>query len=222
MLSAVNYFTHGRRFVNQPYFLAGTAIPDWLNVVNRRIRVRPRATKPFISDGDMRIQTLAHGILQHHHDDAWFHKTAAFAELSLEFTCRIRDMLKGDEGLRPSFLGHILVELLLDSTLIQNNPQELDRYYDSFHQVDPNVVVDVVTRISGQTPHGLDTLIPRFLTERFLYDYLDDAKLLVRLNMVMRRVKVPALPESFVRLFPEMRLLVTQNRENLLREETIG
>ena len=35
-------------------------------------------------------------------------------------------------------------------------------------------------------------MIPLFCTERFLYDYLDDAKLLARLNRVMGRVKLPA------------------------------
>jgi hypothetical protein len=38
----VNYFAHGRRFIDDPYFLAGTAVPDWLNVVDRQVRVRGR------------------------------------------------------------------------------------------------------------------------------------------------------------------------------------
>ena len=36
----MNYFAHGHRFVDDPYFLAGTAVPDWLSVVDRKVRVR--------------------------------------------------------------------------------------------------------------------------------------------------------------------------------------
>ena len=37
----MNYFAHGRHFIDQPYLLAGTAVPDWLNVVDRSVRARP-------------------------------------------------------------------------------------------------------------------------------------------------------------------------------------
>ncbi len=40
----------------------------------------------------------------------------------------------------------------------------------------------------------LPDMIQLFCRERFLYDYLDDAKLLTRLNRVMRRVRLPELP----------------------------
>ena len=33
----MNYFAHGVRFLEDPYFLAGTAVPDWLSVVDRRV-----------------------------------------------------------------------------------------------------------------------------------------------------------------------------------------
>jgi hypothetical protein len=59
-------------------------------------------------------------------------------------------------------------------------------------------------------------LIARFLDERFLYDYLDDARLLVRLNHVMRRVGLPALPDQVAELLPEMRAVVRRRRDELL------
>jgi hypothetical protein len=49
-----------------------------------------------------------------------------------------------------------------------------------------------------------------------LWDYSDDGKLLVRLNQVMRRVRLPALPCSFVKLLPAMRSEVRQRKFELL------
>ena len=73
------------------------------------------------------MAAVAGGILQHLRDDARFHATRAFAETSLELTVRVRDALGGETGLRPAFLGHLLVELLLDAALIADDPGRLDR-----------------------------------------------------------------------------------------------
>jgi hypothetical protein len=49
-----------------------------------------------------------------------------------------------------------------------------------------------------------------------LYDYLDDAGLLKRLNHVMRRIGLPQLPPSFAALFPSMYDSVRLRRNELL------
>ena len=132
----------------------------------------------------------------------------------------VRDVLAGDEGFRPSFLGHILVEILLDSILIDENPEQLDRYYDVLSNVDAAEVAQVVERITGQSVSLLATFIPRFIDERFLPDYLDDGKLLWRLNQVMRRVRLPLLPESFQKFFPAARHQVAARRDELMAGPT--
>ena len=43
----MNYFAHGYAFVDDPWFLAGTAVPDWLNVSDRGVRVRERQAEPW-------------------------------------------------------------------------------------------------------------------------------------------------------------------------------
>jgi hypothetical protein len=132
----MNYFAHGRRFIDDPYFLAGTALPDWLNVVDRRLRVRSKQAALFVEDADETVARLAAGVMQHHSDDAWFHVTPAFAELSLDFARRVREALPADDGFRPHFLGHILVELLLDAELIEQDPGGLEAYYEAMDSLD--------------------------------------------------------------------------------------
>jgi hypothetical protein len=215
----MNYFAHGRHYLDDPYFVAGTAVPDWLSVVNRRMRARSKLAAPHTSDEDPRVASIAKGIVQHHHDDHWFHQTRAFAELNLYFTKEIRDHLPPDDGFRPSFLGHILVEILLDATLIEDQPAMLDRYYAVMDSLDPCVVNRAVNRMATQATGMLAFFIPRFSAERFLYDYAEDAKLLFRLNNVMRRVRLPALPETLAEFFPEARRLVRQRSAELLAGE---
>ena len=215
----MNYYAHGFRFVHDPCFLAGTSVPDWLSVVNRRVRARRRLAEPWTEDPDPTVRAVALGIVQHHHDDAWFHATRAFAELSLALTVGVREQLAGDPGFRPSFLGHILVEVFLDAALIEADPDRLERYYAALESLDSERVSEIIQRMTTGPVPGLEGVIPRFCRERFLYDYLDDAKLLSRLNRVMKRVKLPPLPPAFLTFLPEARRRVYGRCEELLTKE---
>jgi len=212
----MNYFAHGRRFLDDPYFLAGTAVPDWLNVVDRRVRARSRHAVLLIEDADPRAASLARGVVRHHQDDRWFHASAAFTELSFALTRGVREALPADNGFRPSFLGHILVELLLDAELIAEQPARLDAYYHAIARVDPVRVTAIVGRIATRPPTGLDRLIPRFIQEAFLRDYADDARLAWRLNQIMRRAGLPELPATFVSVVAAARIRVRARKTELL------
>jgi hypothetical protein len=212
----MNYFAHGRRFVDEPYVLAGTAVPDWLRVSDRQVRVREKHALAFVGEGCASLADVARGIVRHHQDDAWFHQTRAFAELSLRLTAMARDALPCDEGFRPSFLGHVLVELLLDAALIEAEPGQLERYYQALAVVEPAAVAAAVGRMVGDPPQRLATFVELFCRERFLWDYLDDGKLWVRLNQVMRRVGLAPLPPTFVEALPDARQAVAGQAEQLL------
>jgi hypothetical protein len=212
----MNYLAHGWRYTDEPYVLAGTAAPDWLSVIDRKIRVRSRTAAEFVTDTNPVVASVARGIVQHHVDDAWFHATPAFNELSLQFAVEIRAVLPGDEGFRPSFLGHILVELLLDRALSEDQPQRLDNYYAALEELDAEATQQAITRLATRPVDRIVTLLPRFRDERFLYDYLDDARLLMRLNHVMRRVGLPQLPPDLIELIPSLRERVRERMSELL------
>ncbi|MCA9099910.1 MAG: hypothetical protein KDA63_02100, partial [Planctomycetales bacterium] len=125
----MNYFAHGHRFVDEPYFLAGTALPDWMNVVDRRTRVRRRHALAHVAHDDPRLAAVARGVVQHHVDDDWFHRTTAFFEVSQQIAAKVGKVIGGDANARPSFLGHILTEILLDASLIARDAERLDTYY---------------------------------------------------------------------------------------------
>ncbi|MEX0793720.1 MAG: hypothetical protein WD045_11320 [Pirellulaceae bacterium] len=216
----MNYLAHGRLFVGYPYFLAGTAVPDWLSVVDRKVRARSKQALIVQHSADPREAAIAAGIVRHHHDDDRFHRTAEFNRLQWEFSRRIRDHLSDTTGMRPSFLGHILVEILLDATLAEQTPGLLDQYYAAMENIDPAEVERVVSEVAGKPADRLAWFIGRFIEVRFLEDYADDEKLVYRLNQVMQRVKLPPLPAAFQSLLPELRAEVTTARAALLMDPT--
>ncbi len=212
----MNYFAHALPFLDRPYFAAGTGVPDWLTVVDRRVRLRSKHVQPFLEDTDEQIASVAGGVLQHISDDARFHNSRAFAETSLELTARARDALGGERGMRPSFLGHLLVEVLLDASLLADNPGKMEEYYAVLESVDPMLIKRAVNRMATRRTDRLAEMILRFCRERILADYAEDGKLMVRLNQVMRRVRLAELPDGFAALLPGTRRLVDSRKAELL------
>lgn len=212
----MNYFAHGIRFLDQPYFLAGTAVPDWLSVVDRRVRVRPRGARPFADGSGSPQADVAAGVLQHLHDDHWFHETRAFVETMGELGRWFRELLGPDDGFRPGFLGHIVTELLLDRVLMEERPHLLDRYYDRLRDVDPRRVEDAVNRMARGETEALSRFILLFLQSEFLRDYLDSKALLRRLNQVMGRIKLKPLPDDAEEVLDRGRELVRTRAHQLL------
>lgn len=212
----MNYLAHALPFLDQPYYLAGTGVPDWLTVADRPVRMRSKLAEPLRNDVDACTAAVAGGVLQHLRDDARFHATRAFVETSLELTVRIRDFFGVETGMRPAFLGHLLTELLLDATLAADDLGRLAEYYRILESIDPDRVEVAVNRMAPRPTQRLSIFITLFLRERILWNYLEDDKLWMRLNQVMRRVGLEALPERFTALLPDARQLVADRKEALL------
>jgi hypothetical protein len=92
----------------------------------------------------------------------------------------------------------------------------LEAYYAALARVDPEVVEEAVNRAAPRSTDRLAPLIPRFLESQFLFDYLDDRRLVDRLNNVLSRVRLPPLPDSFQNLLPDARRRVTERKTELL------
>lgn len=212
----MNFLAHALPHLDRPYVVAGTAVPDWLSVADRRVRARSARARLLLEDADPAVRQIAEGVIRHHEDDRWFHGTRAFAELNLSFALELRELLPGDDGFRPSFLGHILVELLIDADLIAEDRRRADAYYRALSQLSPQLIESTVNRIAVQSTDRLAALLPRFIDERFLYDYGENDTLLFRMNQVMRRVGLPSLPDALLPWLDSARRRVADRRGELL------
>lgn len=159
---------------------------------------------------------IAAGIVQHYKDDAWFHGTPAFASLSSRLSRLVREAIGPDEGLRCWFLGHILVELLLDAELIAAQPKQLEAYYAALAGVQAELVEQAVNLMARRRAERLALFIGVFLRERFLFDYGDDVKLAFRLEQVLRRVGLPPAGPALQDVLPDARRLVSERVADLL------
>ena len=212
----MNFLSHAIPYLDRPLLAVSTGIPDWLSVVDRKIRARGKMALVHVQSDDHELRMVAEGILRHIEDDRWFHGTQAFVETNMELALQLRALLPGDSGFRPTFVGHILIEMLLDGMWIRDDRSTAESYYDAIKKAPPATIQRCVNTITGKPTEKLVTVIDRFAEIQFLYDYLDPDKLLMRLNQVMKRVGLSPLPEVIGDWLPKAHELVESRRRRLL------
>ena len=203
----MNYFAHGYAFVDDPWFMAGTAVPDWLNVSDRGVRVRARQTEPWLDDAEPRVAALHEG------SRGITPTTAGSTAQPLLPSCP-RDSRRGcgmcsgtDEG-NPAQLSR---------PYPRRNParrdadrprsrSRLERYYQAVETIDPAVVEQAVNRISPRPAVRLAGFDSTLCSARDSCRTTPTmANCAYRLNQVLRRVRLPALPERLSEFLPEAR-----------------
>jgi hypothetical protein len=106
--------------------------------------------------------------------------------------------------------------------LIAAAPARLETYDGVLASVDPARVEAAVNCIAPRPTERLALLIGHFCRERILWNYLEDDKLWLRLNQVMRRVKLPPLPQAFMAILPAARDLVAARKNELLGSHAVN
>ena len=105
---------------------------------------------------------------------------------------------------------------MLDAALAAKDETLLDRYYAAMNLVDSGQVERVVNQMATTQTDRLGWFIDRFREERFLEDYVDDERIFVRINQVLRRVKLPAMENSAIAVLASARELLLQRGNELL------
>lgn len=214
----MNFLCHALPYLDRPVLAACTGIPDFLSVIDRKIRARGRMATPFLDSDDDVMRDVAGGIMKHIDDDRWFHGGETFVRMNLEFAVELRDLLPGDAGFRPTFLGHILIEMLLDANYLLFDRGIVDRYYGMFASLPVEAIESSVNTITGKPTDKIASTMKRFADVGFLYDYAEDETLLFRLNQVMKRVGLAQLDGAVQRWLPSARKQVLANHERLLSD----
>jgi hypothetical protein len=214
----MNCLSHAWKYLDDPWFAAGTCLPDWLGMMERKNKFRRAKVTSFLqwNESTDNSTVLAQGILKHLADDDAFHGSIAFMETSLAVSRWVTEAVPSENINRPAFVGHILVELLLDATIEMDNPGTLDRYYAAMAAISARELEDSVNHLATKPTTQVPTFLQRYLGERFLFDYLRDDRLLVRMNGILHRVGLDPLPMTILPTFAVSRELVWNRRQSLL------
>lgn len=221
-VGALNCLAHAICFLDDPWLMVGTGLPDWLSMCDRRVRLRPRHVDFESTPEDPRVIAVTRGIRQHWHDDEWFHASPAFHEVSSGIGAMFRRKFDSGDNFRAGFLGHIALELLIDGILCERCDDALDRYYENVGAVNARELQELVNGLGARQTDAIIPFLSRYRTEQFLRDYVDDARLLYRLNRVLHRVRLPGLPDEAAAVVAHGRELVRDRLPELLNPEILA
>lgn len=210
----VNYLAHALHALDAPWIVAGTSLPDWLRVVDRRARLRAPALRALkLPPGPAAL--LRQGVLRHHEDDARFHAAPLFEALSHDAVRAIR-ALSPDPRLRASALGHIVVEMLLDAAIEAERPGAMDAYYRAVGALDGTHLTELVEGWTGRPQPHLPLLLQRFQRARFLFAYLTDDGLVNALGGVCARAGLSPPPAGTVHVVGALRPRIREAARSLV------
>jgi len=208
----VNYLAHGFRHADRAWFLAGTALPDWLGAADRGARiVRERLTGGEAEES----RDLAEGVRRHFADDAAFHGNEAFLEAERETIALLRQEVR-DPRQHAWFLGHVLVEMLLDGWIVRRAPAAVDAYYAAIDAIDPEALVAIATPWLRRPAVGLPEYFAAFRRHRYIYGYADDDGVFARLERVSWRVGLPRPPARLRGCVAPARAIVERRAEAMI------
>ena len=69
----MNFLCHAMPYLDDPLLAVSTGVPDWLSVVDRKIRARGKLARQFFDSDDSELRLVARGVIRHIEDDRWFH-----------------------------------------------------------------------------------------------------------------------------------------------------
>lgn len=170
----------------------GTVLPDLLKNADKTIILHPeKLTHP-----DPRINSIIAGWQKHLDIDKHFHSSDFFIQHSRGLKEVLRPIIEGSP-VKPFFLGHIAIELILDNLLLTTNKITVDEFYDHLSNCDERIINDFLTFSGLKNTDAFLTFFESFKRHRYLETYVDASQVAYALKRICMRVwHHPFTPEQ--------------------------
>jgi len=214
----MNYLSHF--FIdhkeNSPNYNFGLALPDLVNVSKRGWRPENH-TFPV---PDKNVNDIWEGYKQHIAVDAMFHNSALFVKHSK----RLRKELEGQgfnqPGIRLFFVGHVLLEMLLDRHILKTRKDIADQFYEQLNLVREPDIESFFETAGTQIPERFLEFFGKFKNSRYLYSYTNSSGIFFAINRLLARTGQPGfdpqLEESFNELIEREEIFMSDEIEIFL------
>lgn len=190
-MNLLSHFYLDRNRVNS-HFIVGAATPDLLSIYNSSVRAKAVHLKRMDQETAGRINpAFLEGLKRHFTADAIFHSSPLFHEHTHRISELLKERFPNTDVPRKFFIGHILLELILDKVLIDLHPGLLDSYYGHFQALQPFRVIRTSTELAvGAKLPNYETYLTKFLRKKFLYHYAGYDHIAFVLRRILRRVRI--------------------------------
>ena len=184
-MNFLSHFYFDRHNPN-PYETLGCLLPDLVKNTDRKWNIYPEKQNPELFSNPLHQQILS-GWKKHLQVDILFHSSEFFLHHQHQLKQSLKVILNGSP-VKPFFLAHIGVELLLDSLLISEEKINVDRVYQHLAEVDESVLNLFLEINRIEDIQRFDKFYKSFMKEKYLWAYADDHKISYSLKRICMRI----------------------------------
>lgn len=191
----MNFLSHYyfERLTHDANIVMGTVLPDLIKNASKESNLYPQKNE-FLFKGNPDEENLLKGWKRHLAVDLYFHSSDFF----LEKTALLKELIKPiviDTPIRPSFLAHIGLELLLDHLLIEHNLIQVNHFYDKLIAVNPSSLTDFLEHCGLKNQIIFTKFMESFISSKYLLSYQKLENISYALNRICMRLWPETLNE---------------------------
>ncbi len=196
----MNFLSHYYfdRTSDDAYVVMGTVLPDLIKNASKKANLYPQKNE-FLFKGNPDEESLLLGWKRHLAVDLLFHSSTFFLEKTTELKQLIKPIVE-DTAVRPSFLAHIGLELLLDHLLIEQNLIQVNHFYDKLEKVKRESLSDFLEHGKLKNQEIFFNFLTKFISSKYLLSYQKLENISYALNRICMRVWPETLSERQLNL----------------------
>ncbi|TKB98270.1 ACP phosphodiesterase [Pedobacter cryotolerans] len=179
----------------------GTVLPDFVKNAQKELNLYPQK-KPELFIADKNLNEILDGWKRHLAVDQIFHSSDFFINEMAKLKQLLLPILN-DSPVRPSFLAHIGVELVLDHLLVINGKININAFYDHLNNVDDKVLKLFLTTSGAENTDPFFKFLTSFKSSRYLLSYQKLENISYALQRICMRLWTDPFDEETVSLLTE-------------------
>jgi hypothetical protein len=165
------------------YLVLGTVMPDLLKNADKSVIIHPEK----LSHPDIKVNSIIHGWNRHQEVDKYFHGSEFFLTHSHQLKKKLLPAMTGSP-VKPFFLGHIALELILDNLLLTTQEVTAFGFYEHLEGC-KEATVDEFLTFAGLKSTGIFLrYYEEFKRSKYLYTYAETREISYALKRICMRV----------------------------------
>ncbi|QJD97517.1 DUF479 domain-containing protein [Mucilaginibacter robiniae] len=174
------YFDHT---TTNCYHVLGTVLPDLLKNADKNIVLHPEKHQQIQRD----IQSITYGWEKHLEVDRYFHSSEFFKTHSHQLKLLLRPAIEGSP-VKPFFLGHVALELILDNLLLTTGKVIADDFYAHLGSCDDEIIRAFLFSNGMKNPEAFIRFYDDFKRSRYLHSYAETEQVAYALKRICMRI----------------------------------
>lgn len=168
-----------------PYQVMGGVLPDLVKNVRKDWTFRPE--RRTVENPSPELLSILTGWKQHISIDSIFHCSDFFNHHTALIRTAIAPVLERSP-VRPSFLAHISLELMLDSLLQTEGIVDPDHFYTQLSKCSRPYLEQFLAMNNADRPDLFFPFLEEFIHSRYIHTYRDPVQIMYALNRICMRL----------------------------------